>query len=87
MSIEFPNQSRSYDARRHCVRFWGHDNAREVSFLVGEDALCQVDRRTSRDEAGLMNAFDSNRERIFDVARRVYSKRGSGFCTLAASDF
>jgi hypothetical protein len=87
MAIDFPNQSRSYDAKRHCVRFWGHDDAREVSFLVDEDALTQIDRTTPRTEAEFLVAFDGNRERIFKAARKAYSPRGSGFFALAASDF
>lgn len=87
MAIDFPNHSRSYDSKRHCVRFWGYDAACEVAFLVEEDALCQFDRKTPRDEEGLLSAFDGNRERILGAARKVYSKRGSGFYTLAASDF
>jgi hypothetical protein len=39
MSLSFPNQSRSYDATRRAVRFWGHDSAMEASFFVTEDAL------------------------------------------------
>ena len=52
MVIEFQNQGRSYDIKRHCIRFWGHDDAREVSFLVDEDALCRVDPHASLDEGG-----------------------------------
>jgi hypothetical protein len=37
--IDFPNHSRSYDATRHAVRFWGHDSAIEASFFIDEDAL------------------------------------------------
>lgn len=44
MAIDFPNQSRSYDGKRHGVRFWGHDSAREVSFLVEEAALAHIDQ-------------------------------------------
>jgi Protein of unknown function (DUF1488) len=87
MAIEFPNQSRSYDPRHHCVRFWGYDAACEVSFLVEEDALTQIDRTTSQTEAGFLVAFDGNRDRIFAAARKAYSRRGSGFYVLAASSF
>ncbi len=87
MAIEFPNQSRSYDHRHHCVRFWGHDAACEVSFLVEEDALTQIDRTTPQTEDGFLVAFDGNRDRIFAAARKAYSRRGSGFYILAASSF
>ena len=87
MAIDFPNQSRSYDAKHHCVRFWGHDDAREVSFIVEEGALTQIDRTTPQTEDGFLVAFDDNRDRIFKAARKVYSRRGSGFHALAAADF
>jgi hypothetical protein len=87
MAIEFPNESRSYDPRHHCVRFWGHDEAREVTFLVEEEALTRLDRATPNTEAGFLVAFDGNRDRILTAARKVYSRRGSGFHTLAAADF
>ena len=38
MAIMFPNASRSYDATRHAVRFWGYDSAMEWSFFVTVDA-------------------------------------------------
>jgi hypothetical protein len=28
MAISFPNRSRSYDATRRAVRFWGHDRSK-----------------------------------------------------------
>ena len=87
MAISFPNQSRSYDPRQHGVRFWGHDDACEVSFLVEDDALSQINQATSQTEDGFLVAFDGNRERIMTAARHAYSRRGSGFYILAASSF
>jgi len=87
MAIDFPNQSRSYDPRHRCVRFWGHDSAREVSFLIEEDALTRIDPSAPRTEDEFLGAFDANRDRIFKAARKAYSPRGSGFFALAASDF
>ena len=54
MALMFPNQSRSYDATRRAVRFWGHDSAMEWSFFVTEDALRQVDPAMALDEAGML---------------------------------
>jgi Protein of unknown function (DUF1488) len=34
MALSFPNQSRSFDATRCAVRFWGHDGAMEASFFA-----------------------------------------------------
>ena len=87
MAIDFPNQSRSYDARHRCVRFWGHDSACEVSFLIEEDALKRIDRSAPRTEDEFLVAFDTNRDRILKAARKAYSPRGAGFFALAASNF
>ena len=43
MTLNFTNQSRSYDATRQAVRFWGYDGAREVSFFVTDDALRRLE--------------------------------------------
>ncbi len=43
MTLNFTNESRSYDATRHAVRFWGYDGSREVSFFVTEDALRRLE--------------------------------------------
>jgi len=56
MALSFPNQSRSYDATRRAVRFWGHDSAMEASFFVAEDALKRVQPDMRFDEAGLLGA-------------------------------
>ena len=87
MTISFPNHSRSYDPRQHGVRFWGHDDACEVSFLVEDEALNQIDRTTQQTEEGFLVAFDGNRERIMTAASKAYSRRGNGFYILAASSF
>lgn len=85
MALNFPNQSRSYDATRRCVRFWAHDEALEISFFVEEDAL-GLDPRAARNEAGFLSAFDRHRDRICKAAVRVYSRNTRGAYTLAAAD-
>lgn len=87
MAISFPNRSRSYDADRHRIRFWGYDSALEVSFFLEEAALFKLIPGTQRAEAGILAAFDGAWDRITDVASRRYAPRQSGFCVLAASDF
>ena len=86
MALSFPNQSRSYDARQHCVRFWAYDEALEVPFFVEASALCRMDPKAARDEPGLLNAFDLHRGRIFKAAIRIYSRNRRGSYTLAAAD-
>ncbi|MCX7355350.1 MAG: DUF1488 domain-containing protein [Alphaproteobacteria bacterium] len=86
MTLSFPNPSRSYDAAHQWVRFWAYDESLEISFFVNEDALCGIDRKTVRSEAGLLDAFDLHRDRIFKAASRVYTRRGKGSYMLTASD-
>jgi hypothetical protein len=85
--LDFPNQSRSFDATRRAVRFWGHDGAMEWSFYVSEDALMRLRPATARDEAALLSAFDSCRLAIQAAARKAYKRGRKGSYELAAADF
>lgn len=87
MTLSFPNECRSYDARRNLIRFSGHDNAMEVSFLVETGALSAVDPQADDAEALYLEAFDATREQIYTIARRAYSKVRKGAYLLAATDF
>ena len=87
MTLNFPNGSRSYDARRNLVRFWGHDGALEISFFVEVSALHKLNPQTSNPEAGYLEAFDAARDRIHETARKVYSRAHKGAYLLAAADF
>jgi Protein of unknown function (DUF1488) len=87
VSISFPNQSRSYDATRRAVRFWGYDNAMEASFFVNEDALKRIQPDMYFDEVGLLSAFDVNRELIYATAAKVYGRGYKGSYELFATDF
>ena len=87
MALNFPNRSRSYDATRRAVRFWGYDSAIESSFFVTEDALKRIQPGMRLDETGLLSAFDSNRELIYATAAKVYAHGRKGSYDLTASDF
>jgi hypothetical protein len=87
MALNFPNQSRSYDATRRAVRFWGHDSAMEASFYVTEDALKRVQPSMRFDEAGLLDAFDANRNLIYAAAAKVYARGHKGSYDLVSGDF
>lgn len=87
MTLTFPNESRSYDARRNLIRFWGYDSALEISFFVEVDALNTLQTQTRDLEEGYLKAFDAARDRIYDTARKVYAKTGDGACLLSAADF
>lgn len=73
MVLNFPNPSRSHDASRHCVCFWGYDNSREITFLVEDAMLTKLSSDKSADETALLAAFDRNRERILGLARDLYT--------------
>ncbi len=73
LSLNFPNLSRSFDATRNTVRFWGYDRAMEISFIVEAGALQALRPEMSRTEAGILKAFDAARERVHEVADKVYA--------------
>ena len=86
MPINFPNRSRSYDATRRAVRFWGHDRSMEASFFVTADALNRMQPYLQADAVDLLRAFDINRERIYAIAARVYARGRRGSYELNAAD-
>jgi hypothetical protein len=87
MALNFPNQSRSYDSTRRAVRFWGYDQSMEASFFVTEDALKRVQPDVRLDEAGLLRAYDTNRDLIYAAALKVYSRGRKGSYELLRGDF
>jgi Protein of unknown function (DUF1488) len=87
VTLSFPNHSRSYDATRRAVRFWGHDSAMEASFFVTEEALKRVQPDMRFDEIGSLRAFDANRDLIHAAAARVYARGRRGSYDLVDTDF
>ena len=89
MRLSFPNPSRSFDASRSCVLFWGYDSAIEVSFFVEANALIRLCPEMSGAETAFLKAFDAARNRIHEVADKVYvrDRKGSHAYILAADDF
>lgn len=89
MTLSFPNRSRSFDATKGRVRFWGYDSAIEISFFLETGALQKLIPETGDVEAGVLKAFDATRERIYEVAAKVYARnrKASGAYILAADDF
>ena len=87
MTLDFPNESRSYDGRRNLIRFWGHDSALEISFFVEAGALQKMNPGMRNGETGCLEAFDSRRELIHEVARKLYSKSRKDMYFLEAADF
>ena len=87
MPLTFPNLSRSYDRTRDAIRFWGYQSAMEYSFFVTTGALRRMQPHLPRTEAGLLDAFDANRELIYKVAARVHARGPKGSYELLAADF
>lgn len=72
VALQFPNPSRSYDASRHCVCFWGYDNSREITFLVDDAILRNLQPGVGSDERSILGAFDQGRDKILDIAKKLY---------------
>ena len=89
MRLSFPNPSRSFDASKSRVCFWGYDRTIEVSFFVEAAALKRLCPEMTGAEAGFLKAFDTVRSRIQEVADSVYARGGnrSYAYSLAAEDF
>jgi hypothetical protein len=87
MTLNFPNRSRSYDATRRAVRFWGYDNVTERAFVVTEEALRRFRPSARPDESGLLSTFDANLDLIHAAAAKAYSKERKGSYALVAADF
>lgn len=89
MKLSFPNPSRSFDASNDRVLFWGYDRAIEVTFYIQLDALKRLCPDATNAEAAYLQAFDSVRTRICEVADKVYSSanKGSYSFVLEAKDF
>jgi hypothetical protein len=87
MTLNFPNDSRSYDERGRRVRFWGYDSSLEISFFVDVGALCKLLPQTKDLEDAYLEAFDVAKERIHEGARKAYGQSRQGSYLLAAADF
>ena len=89
MSLSFPNPSRSFDASRSRVCFWGYDQTIEISFFVGKEALKRLCPDMSDAESGFLQAFDAASGRIHEVADKVYVRGGktSSSYILVAENF
>lgn len=86
MSLMFPNASRSYDATRRAVRFWGYDRAMEWSFFVTEEALKHVHPAMDPGEHGMLGAFDTHCESIRAAAAKLYRRQQKGSYELGVAD-
>ena len=86
MALDFPNESRSYDATRCAVRFWGYDSAMEWPFFVTAEALKRIEPSMIEGEAGMLAAFDVHRGKILAAAAKLYGQGRRGSYELSATD-
>ncbi len=86
MTISFPNRSRSYDATRRMVRFWGYDRSMESAFFLTPDALQKLQPDLQFEEDDVLRAFDANRDRIYTIAARVYARGRRGSYDINVAD-
>ncbi|PLP59309.1 DUF1488 domain-containing protein [Mesorhizobium loti] len=90
MTLDFPNQSRSFDEARRAVRFSGYDGMQQVPFLIEATALAKsngVDSARTASEAACLAAFDAARTSIQNIARTIYSRSRRPIYVLTTADF
>jgi hypothetical protein len=87
MTLNFPNQTRSYDASRHGVRFWGYESVMECALFLTEEALKRIRPNLTLNEDGFLHAFDANRDLIYAAAVKAYARGRKGSYELVTSDF
>ena len=88
MRLSFPNPSSRFDATGSRVCLWGYDSTIMVSLCVEVDALKRLCPEMSGAEAGFLYAFYAVRNRIHEVANKVYmgGSQGSYSYTLSSND-
>lgn len=82
----FASHKRSYDSTRQAVHFWGYDGAVECAFFVTAEALRRVHPAMPDSEAGMLAAFDSNRELICAMAAKLHASEHRGRYGLAVAE-
>jgi hypothetical protein len=89
--LHFPNPSRSFDEKSSRILFLGYDRTIEVSFSLEAAALKRIYPKMNSTETELLKAFDTARDKICEVADKVYENGGGGKGThayvLTARDF
>jgi hypothetical protein len=59
----------------------------EMLFFVSEDALKRIQPNLQPDEAGVLQAFDTNRDLIYATAAKLYAGGPKGSYHLDATNF
>jgi hypothetical protein len=83
-AMAFPNQSRSYNENKHCVRFWGHDGTSEIAFDLAEGLLVGPNGRPAEHhEASILKMFDANRPKIEKLAQSAHASESLRYHLLS----
>ena len=86
MTLNFINDSRSYDESRKQIRFVGHDGMNTIPFRVALDAILPEGSANADDEDTILRAFDAKRETIRIAAKDAYSSKRMAAYLLSRSD-
>jgi hypothetical protein len=76
--LVFLNRTRTYNATKNCVTFWGFDASFEITFDLPDEELQQMCSHASGNQASVLRAFDDRREaaeRLAMSAHKVSSQR------------
>ena len=69
----FASHARTFDAGRQGIRFYGYDGTIQWPFFVTAEALRRMHPSMVHSEAGMLEAFDSNRDVICALATKLYT--------------
>jgi hypothetical protein len=86
MMLNFPNSSRSFEAARNRVRFWGYDSSIEITFFVDSGTLQKLSVATTAAEDAVLAAFDSAVPEIHAAAAKAYKRAKHGTYAVAIMD-
>jgi len=89
MSLDFPNQMRSFYPTKNRICFWGFDEIMEVTFFIEASAIQKLNPLIDNSQNGLLEAFDVLIDQIHAAAHDVYKRRkkGSYVFFLGVADF
>jgi Protein of unknown function (DUF1488) len=84
--VAFPNGSRSYDATRLAVRFWGYDQSMDVPFFISAAVLGALQPASAEKPEDCLSAFAPTAPGSAPSPRRFTNGAVVGSYDLLASD-
>jgi hypothetical protein len=86
MALTFPNLSRSYDAVGKRIRFLGYDGMSQICFFIPVEAISRNVPDAVDAEANYLAAFDAERNSIYGIAQKAYSRGRKNMHVLTSAD-